>query len=165
MVFLLLINDNKQMIVNQIVRRQTTDCKSLIVRLAVSGFMVFCGAMIYLSSRETILFFDCVPESVINMLNRYRITGDSRFGYFMVYCLPDGLWYGALLLTQSALLINTFWSKCVFLISIVLPFAWELLQLFDDVAGTFDPMDLLVYIITLSIFLIWFNCYQNYHHE
>lgn len=47
--------------------------------------------------------------------------------YFVVYCLPDGLWYGALLIFQSVFLGKSFVSKSIDWFSTILPFVWEML--------------------------------------
>lgn len=117
--------------------------------------MLSVGAVIYIISRNDIIFFDWIPCSFFEKLKFLALDDTSMLGYFVVYCLPDGLWYGALLVFQSIFLGKGFVSRCLYWISIILPFVWEVLQIREDVSGTFDAMDLLVYFLTLTIFIIF----------
>lgn len=139
--------------------------RSVMTKLMLSGIMILAGTFIYISSRKSVLFFGWIPSAVFEALRPFEIRGTSLPEYFVVYSLPDGLWYGALLSAQSAFLKNTFWSRCIFGFSILLPFVWEALQLCDGIAGTFDLMDLFAYTLALSIFLICLNNHQNYHEQ
>lgn len=126
----------------------------LIMKLASACLMIITGAIIYIISRQNILFFNWIPISVIEALRNCSINDSSWGGYFIVYCLPDGLWYGALLLLQSTLLGKSIMSRIIYWISLALPFIWEVLQIHKDIPGTFDPMDLCVYFFTLILFII-----------
>lgn len=127
----------------------------VIIRLAIACLMITLGALIYIITRHEIIFFQWIPSSLITALKSYSFDDSSLAGYFIVYCLPDGLWYGALLLMQSLLLEKSIMSKIVFSISLILPFVWEILQICDNVPGTFDPFDLLVYLVVALLFLYY----------
>lgn len=129
--------------------------KSSIKRLATAGLLVILGTGIYITSRQDIIFFDWIPDTVLEAFDGLNLTEKSPLGYFVVYCLPDGLWYGALLISQSAFVGKGLISRGIFLLSIILPFAWELLQIHSYVPGTFDPLDLLAYLLTLLIFTLF----------
>lgn len=131
--------------------------KHQVIRLAMAGLMIIVGAAIYIISRHDIIFFDWMPSSLIENKGGLEVKELSLPVYFTVYCLPDGLWYGSLLLFQYTFLDKTSISIYLFQISILLPFVWELLQIYDDVPGTFDPLDLLAYLLTLLIFKIFTN--------
>lgn len=125
----------------------------IIIRLVVASLMIITGAIIYIISRHDIIFFRWLPVSVIDSFREYSIDSNSSLGYLTVYCLPDGLWYGALLLVQSTLIGKSFTSRIIFWISIALPFVWEILQVHRAIPGTFDPMDLCVYFLILILFI------------
>lgn len=125
-----------------------------IIRLVIAGLMILVGACIYVISRCNIVFFQWLPVSVIDTFREYTLDSNSPLKYFVVYCLPDGLWYGALLLVQSTLIVKSFKGRIIYWISIVLPFIWEMLQVYSAFPGTFDPMDLLVYFLILIIVII-----------
>ncbi len=128
-----------------------------VMRLATAGLMIIVGAAIYIISRHDIIFFDWMLSSLIDNLGGFEIKELSLPVYFTVYCLPDGLWYGALLLFQYTFLDKSTISRYIYQFSISLPFAWELLQIHENVPGTFDPLDLLAYLLTLLIFKFFKN--------
>ena len=123
--------------------------KPKIIRLALANLMKTIGISIYVLFRKDIVFFEWISPTLLKPLNM-----DNHFwgGHFIVYCLPDGLWYFALLLFQSTFLENKPSSKLLFYFSILLPFALEILQLYGITPGTFDLMDIATYILTLIIF-------------
>ena len=127
--------------------------RHIIIRLVVANLMVISGAGIYITARHYIIFFRWIPASVINSFQEYTINDSSPLGYLIVYCLPDGLWYGALLLLQSTLIGRSYASKVIYRISIALPFVWEILQIHNAVPGTFDPLDLCTYLVILFLFI------------
>lgn len=116
--------------------------------------MIITGVLIYITSRHDIIFFRWIPESIINTFREYSIDRSSFLGYIIVYCLPDGLWYAALLLVQRMLMGKSLFSRSIYWISIALPFIWEILQIFAPIPGTFDPMDICMYLIILLFFII-----------
>ncbi len=115
--------------------------------------MLIFGAWIYIISRNDIVFVDLIPPELIEILKITSINTSSYLGYFISYCLPDGLWYGALLLFQDSIAIKSPDSKTIFWASAVLPFVLELLQYVKFVPGTFDIFDLMTYTIVLAIYL------------
>lgn len=127
--------------------------KSRLIRLFSAFLMLIFGAWIYIISRNNIVFVDLMPPELIELLKITDINTSSYLGYFISYCLPDGLWYGALLLFQDAIAIKSPDSKTVFRASAVLPFILELLQCVKIVPGTFDLFDLMTYAIVLAIYL------------
>lgn len=128
--------------------------RNSIIRLVSAGLMIVVGTVIYLCSRQEIIFFRLVPDCIIDIFKGRIPDTHSVLHYIVVYCLPDGLWYGALLLFQSAFLENSLISRKIFQISVALPFFLEVLQLLDCVPGTFDPLDLLIYFVILIIFIL-----------
>lgn len=135
--------------------------KLVIIRLALASLMIIIGAGLYLAYRQDVIFFNWIPKSYIETIRNTIINIIPTRRYFIVYCLPDGLWYGALLIFQSAFLGKTYKSKCVFWISILLPFIWETLQIFPNISDPFDPLDLVTYCLTLLIFTFL----SSQHHD
>ena len=129
--------------------------KSIIIRLTASGLMIIAGAAIYLTSRSDIIFLDWIPQPIVKILRHYSFDDTSALGRFAIYSLPDGLWYGSLLIYQSSFVYRSKASKSIFRFSIALPFILEILQIHEIVPGTFDPLDLLAYLITLTIFMFF----------
>ena len=79
---------------------------------------------------------------------------DTVWGYWLVYCLPDGLWYLALLLVQQQMVYaKSVVSRAIFAAAIALPFVLEGLQAARLIPGTFDYMDILTYLLTLILFI------------
>lgn len=115
--------------------------------------MLIIGAWIYIISRNDIVFMDLMPPELIGALRNADLNTSTSLGYFISYCLPDGLWYGALLLFQDAIAIESPDSKTVFLVSAALPFLMELLQYVKIMPGTFDKFDIMTYAIVLVIYL------------
>jgi len=124
-----------------------------IIRLVAANLMIIIGTIIYITSRHDIIFFRWIPISIIDTFREYSIESHTFLGYLIVYCIPDGLWYGALLLIQRTLMVKSFISRSMFWISAALPFIWEVLQILDPIPGTFDPMDLCIYSIILLFFM------------
>ena len=127
--------------------------KSRLIRLFSACLMLVFGAWIYIISRNDIIFMDLMPPEFIEILKITSINTSSYLGYFLSYCLPDGLWYGALLLFQDSIAIKSPDSKTIFWTSAGLPFALELLQYVKIEPGTFDLFDLMTYFIVLAIYL------------
>ena len=124
-------------------------CKSNII---ISILSILSGTFIYIHYRQNIIFFDYINLDY-ETLYRYHDCDDNFLKYLFIYCLPDALWYLALLLIQIELLKNNFLSHLLFLMSIILPFVMEILQFYGFIKGTFDICDLCVYVIILLIVL------------
>lgn len=116
------------------------------------------GACIYLLFRQDTLFVEYlfgIKEGIFSHLDL-----SHPLSYFLVYCLPDGLWYLALLHTNN-LISHTPYShhdRCSSVINIMVmsaPFILEIGQATGHLAGTFDICDLLTYLFTLIAYSIW----------
>lgn len=123
--------------------------------------MIVIGSIIYIVFRHDIIFLQWISQpSYTEEVKHFTTTNNNHLLYFVIYCLPDGLWYGALLIFQSAFHNETTISKYIFWFSVCLPFVWEVLQINSGISGTFDSMDLLAYVLVLSLFL--FYKYHNH---
>lgn len=135
--------------------------KSLIKTLGQWGLTVgslIIGTCIYFLFRQDVLFIEFlfdVKEGAFSQLNT-----SSPLVYFLVYCLPDGLWYLALLHTNH-LIGNQPHSRndrCTLAINtmvILAPFILEIGQATGHLAGTFDICDLITYLFTLISYSLW----------
>lgn len=106
------------------------------------------GTVIYLLFRKDIMFM-----SWVGVEGRHVDVSDSVFREWVVYSLPDGLWYMALLLAE----LEFTQRRCalsivLFAIAVIFPFVLEILQLTNIIPGTFDWLDIATYCLTLIIF-------------
>jgi hypothetical protein len=77
--------------------------------------------------------------------------------YFLLFCLPDVLWYYALLLLQKQFYNDSIFSKVLLICTVLLPFVLEIMQYFRILSGTFDFADIVFYLFTLVIFIFLWN--------
>lgn len=107
------------------------------------------GGLIYLFFRPDIVAF----EGIAQYTESIRLKADSSSWpvYFFLYCLPDALWYWALLRLQFSLIQQSESSKWIVRTAILLPFVWETLQYFGFCKGTFDWLDIFTYLTVLII--------------
>lgn len=119
--------------------------------LTLSIVMLVAGSGIYYICRAPIIAF-----VQLHITNTEYVTCNIHkpFIYFLVYCLPDALWYMSLLLTQTFFLKETGWlNRLLVGIAISLPFLLEICQYFNFILGTFDWFDIFTYCLTLILFL------------
>lgn len=113
------------------------------------------GTLIYCTCRQDVIFL--LPLQGSELLEAIKIDihyNGNPLIYFFLFCLPDVLWYLALLLLQLAFFEKDNLVSKIFLIGvIVLPFAMEFLQKFRLLSGTFDVLDILFYSLFLILFL------------
>lgn len=117
----------------------------------VIALLLLLGLSIYYFFRKPILAFTLFR---IAPCEHIAINTSNPFFYFVVYCLPDALWYMSLLLTQTFFQKETGWLNRLLLgIAISLPFLLETGQYYGFVSGTFDRLDIFTYCFTLILFL------------
>jgi hypothetical protein len=74
----------------------------------------------------------------------------------LLFCLPDMLWYTALLILQKQFYNKGGANKILFCLAVLLPFIFEFLQYLNYISGTFDILDIITYSLTFLIILtIW----------
>ena len=121
----------------------------------LSLFLLIVGTLIYVCCRQEVLFL--IPFDS-NVLSKIRIEIDysnlNCLTYWLIFCLPDGLWYMALLYLQDYLYNDGLVYKMVFCMSVMLPFILEILQKYGIMSGTFDYCDILTYLLTYIFFWI-----------
>ena len=109
------------------------------------------GAGLYIMFRQETIF--------VNLLNISVLSCNLRPTYLILYCLPDGLWFLALLIIQYSLFQRrNKISKVLLCFAVALPFVLECMQALGWFWGTFDWYDILTYCVTLIIFII---CVRN----
>lgn len=121
---------------------------SVILILAVVCLLL--GTGIYYFFRMPIIAFTKLHITQVEI----QTVKDNPFIYFLVYCLPDALWYMSLLLVQTLFFKEKGWlNRLLVGTAISLPFLLEAGQYLGFVSGTFDWYDILIYCITLILFL------------
>lgn len=119
--------------------------------LIIAILCLLLGTGIYYFFRTPIIAFTKlhITQGEIQTINK-----DNPFIYFLVYCLPDALWYMSLLLVQTFFLKETGWlNRLLVGIAFSLPFLLEIGQYLGLISGTFDWLDIITYCITLILFL------------
>lgn len=117
----------------------------------IASACLIVGALLYTLCRTDIWF---VQMMHLDKLGAWHCPTDTPWGYWLVYCLPDGLWYLALLLIQQQIVrTKSVVSRALFAVAVALPFILEGLQAARLLPGTFDYMDILTYLFTLILFL------------
>lgn len=131
--------------------------------LFVSIVLLMIGIGIYSIFRTPIRVFEVlgIPQYHIVVLDT-----KNPFNYFLVYCLPDALWYMSLLLLQTYFLAEK-WvlNRLLIIIAIILPFLLEIFQYFKIILGTFDWYDILTYCLTLILFLCLKKLFLPLHYK
>jgi len=123
-----------------------------IVPCCISIFLLLVGAGIYFMFHEPILAFKFAEISQYQIV---KLDTKNPFNYFLVYCLPDALWYMSLLLLQTYFLVGKgLLNRLLIIIAIILPFLLEIFQYFEIISGTFDWYDILTYCLTLIFYLL-----------
>ena len=127
--------------------------------------LLLIGSGIYATCRQDVIFL--APFKGTKLMESLKIdicyhNGDV-FTYFLLFCLPDGLWYLALLLFQKQFYnAKSLTSKILLIISALLPFVLEFLQYFKVIKGTFDIFDICFYLLILIIFIIVWKLKNHY---
>ena len=125
-------------------------------RICISFSFLLLGAIIYMLFRPEVLFLVHFPNDFISKISidiDASVISTCPFMYFVVFCLPDALWYAALLIFQSAIYVDNLTSKLVLVFSILFPFIHESMQKIGMLSGTFDWLDIITYLLTLILLL------------
>ena len=128
-----------------------------------------CGSLIYIlfrsSSLKMFIWFERINIlDVIENIRNFTFIYSNNLPNFILYSLPDGLWlfsYVSLVLylwKNELKSENLFWVFSIPLISIIS----ELGQIFKIIPGTFDIIDLLMYVLgTILPFIIYKKSITN----
>ena len=122
----------------------------------IALLLLIAGSCIYATCRQDVIFLCQFQGTKFLELIKINIQyqNGNIFTYFLLFCLPDILWYIALLLVQAQFCNFNKINKILFYFAASLPFIFEFLQYFNIITGTFDIADIIFYLITLLIFLI-----------
>lgn len=129
-------------------------------RASISLLLLLAGALIYATCRQEVLFLMPIsPELLAKIKIEVDYANCSPITSWIIFCLPDTLWYMALLIVQTELCSGErLLEKVLFHLSIALPFILEMLQKVGFMPGTFDWFDIFTYLLTLMIFIL---CQRN----
>ena len=126
--------------------RLITMKKIRILYLILSVFFLVIGICIYFLFRniENMLIFKWVPLVELNIDYLPLKLNTSVFSYVLVYNIPDMLWFLSGILFFRFLWFNNCKTQmkyilCFYVIGAVI----EISQLFENIPGTFDKLDLL----------------------
>lgn len=122
--------------------------------ICVSVLLLMCGGAIYLFFRPEVIFLQWLDGSIVDTLHIHVCHENSTLAYILIFCLPDALWYAALLVAQLPFIREDRGNMIVFGVATVLPFALEILQYLQLMPGTFDWLDIASYIIVLITFVL-----------
>ena len=130
--------------------------KNIVIKFAIASGLLFIGLCVYYFFRLPIIIFSelDVFQQLTGIFLISKPTIDGVWYYLFIYCLPDALWYLALLLIQT--IFNKekgVLNRMLIIIAYSLPFLLEIFQYFNVIAGTFDWYDILTYCLTLILFL------------
>lgn len=131
--------------------------KPKIINFIIGTITLLIGGLIYLIFRQDILALQYIKDCEWLKSIRVEIHSNSFFINWIIYSLPDALWYYSLLSFMFIFYEKTILSRFLILIAIILPYIWEFSQFFHLLLGTYDNIDIIFYLITLIIFL----CFQK----
>jgi len=122
----------------------------------IALLLLIVGAGIYATCRQNVAFL--APLHGTKFLEGIKIDVHYRsgniFAYFLLFCLPDVLWYIALLLVQLPFYHRSRMNKMLFYAAATLPFLFEFLKYIHVITGTVDRIDIVLYLFTFLFFLI-----------
>lgn len=133
---------------------------SITIIKTVMALIIFgLGGYIYLAYRSTSLsmfgwFKNLGLFDIVSQIRKY--SDESSLSYFVLYCLPDALW-----ITSYIIISDTIWhknTKMQYVWTSILPIIGltsEVLQKTGIIHGTFDPLDVLCYIIPYIIYITY----------
>ena len=122
----------------------------------LASVMLILGGLIYVLFREEVIFTSWITSLLPIELPNYGayIDHNTIMGYILLFVVADALWYGSLLLFDLLLRSDTPYSRVISLLTISFPFLYELLQLCGIMPGTFDWIDITIYLLTLITFIL-----------
>ena len=102
------------------------------------------GVIIYILFRNIPFLNFFQKLSFLKIQNLY-IKNDSYWISMFIFNLPDGLWFfSGLLLIRAIWLMNIKWRLIYFFIFSFISLSLEIFQIFSNIPGTFDILDILI---------------------
>ncbi len=128
--------------------------KRIKIQLILAWGCLLTGTCIYLlfRSRNHLVFALLDSVGLTTAVDAIRsLTGDIDIPEFVRFCLPDGLWTTSYILFSDYINRNERFAIRLLLVSIIplLGVVSEVLQSFNVIPGSFDPLDLACYCIPL----------------
>lgn len=113
-------------------------------------FSLFCGLFIYIFFRRGTYINDFVNR----ICHIHVVEKETVIIHFLKYYFVDALWAYAMTFFL-AIFVN---EKVCFLTSSCVCILWELFQLFSIVKGTFDWIDIIMYLtaVIIAVLIIFF---------
>lgn len=129
------------------------------------------GGCIYLFFRsDTLVMFNWVDtislSNILEILRNYTLPVRENLPNWLVYSLPDGLWISSYVFLMFSIWGETLSGKSIIWL-LLIPIAAmlsEFGQLIHIIPGTFDPLDLICYMIGFylpSLFIFKYNKSKN----
>lgn len=109
--------------------------------------MLLLGACIYVLFREPVIFTE--PLKHLGIHPPIISLTNGLWSYILKFVLPDALWVTALLLYASSLKL-----RAIRILALLMAPLFEVGQFFGLVEGYFDFIDLIVYIIITTFFIL-----------
>lgn len=135
--------------------------------VAIAIICLFVGGAIYLLFRtRTLVMFRLMSVEILdklNMISNCIILPHNKLTSFIVYNLPTCLWLVSYLIIMRLIcreMPNIQRAILVYTLPIIL-LAIEFLQVFHSFPGTFDFIDVLTYIIPITISLLIDKNYEK----
>ena len=137
-----------------------------LITILVSVFLFLCAVYIYISHRslEMILYSWLGIDTSNNFFEWIR-THSCDTSSWVKYNLPDGLWMLSFLLFMEGMWDKNRRIKLFFCIPVIaVAFILEILQYSGRIQGTFDILDIVSYIIAITLYL-FFNKLKQINYE
>lgn len=130
-----------------------------ITKVTISFLLLFLGAFIYAIFRQDVLFCSWIPFEILARIKIDISYQDCHWIiYWVVFCLPDALWYASQIVIQTVLHKEKMTSWLLGF-TLLLPFIYEIMQAINLIPGTFDWLDVFTYLLTLIVVML---CQKNY---
>jgi len=140
-----------------------TNLKSLKLAYFLGAFTAFlCGVAIYAFFRniDNMMLFQYFPQPSFLATPHIQIGTDMMLGYLFVFNLLHGLWcLSALLVIRGVWLTNPKWRAIYGSIFIAAASILEIVQVNENIPGTFDMLDLASYGIFAFLESIIYNTF------
>ena len=137
------------------------------IEVAIAIICLFVGGVIYLLFRtRTLVMFRIMPAEILNKLNIISLGIDipnNKLTSFVVYNLPTCLWLISYLFIMRLICCEMsknqrlIWLYALPIILLLI----EFLQISPSFPGTFDLIDVLMYIIPITISLLIDKIYEK----
>lgn len=99
-------------------------------RAGISALLLLAGALIYATCRQEVLFLlPFSPELLAKIKVEVDYANCGPIIGWAIFCLPDALWYAALLIFQLGLCDGGLMDKVIFMLSIALPFILKTIKI------------------------------------